>query len=41
MSRRLAVSSYLHDGVLIYLEHMVDWDLYFKRVKGDAVDVEA
>ncbi len=35
------MSSYLHDGVLIYLDHLVDWDTYFRMRKGDDVDVEA
>ena len=35
------MADYLHDGVLLYLDHMVDWDSYFKLRKGDDVDVTA
>ena len=32
--------AYLHDGVLLYLDRLADWDSYFTLTKGDAVDVE-
>ncbi len=35
------MADYLHDGVLLYLDHMVDWDSYFRMRKGDDVDVTA
>ncbi len=35
------MASYLHDGILVYLEGLVDWDQYFRQRKGDGVDVEA
>jgi alkylation response protein AidB-like acyl-CoA dehydrogenase len=35
------VSSYLSDGILVYLDHLVDWDTYFHARKGPDVDVEA
>jgi alkylation response protein AidB-like acyl-CoA dehydrogenase len=35
------MASYLHDGILLYLQDLVDWDGYFRLRKGDDVDVEA
>jgi alkylation response protein AidB-like acyl-CoA dehydrogenase len=35
------VSSYLSDGILVYLDHLVDWDAYFHARKGPGADVEA
>ncbi|MBW2280189.1 MAG: acyl-CoA dehydrogenase family protein [Deltaproteobacteria bacterium] len=35
------MASYLHDGILVYLEGLVDWDHYFHYRKGDGVDVDA
>ena len=35
------MAAYLHDSVLLYLEKLVDWDDYFARRKGDAIDVAA
>ena len=32
---------YLHDGLLLYLNELVDWDSYFRYQKGEDVDVEA
>lgn len=34
-------AGYLHDGILIYLKEMVDWEAYYRHRKGDDVDVEA
>lgn len=33
--------AYLSSGVLLYLDHLVDWDSYFQNKKGDGADVEA
>ncbi len=33
------MADYLHDGVLLYLNQMVDWDSYYHMRKGDDVDV--
>ena len=35
------MSGYLHDGILLYLREMVDWDAYFRYRKGDDCDVES
>jgi alkylation response protein AidB-like acyl-CoA dehydrogenase len=35
------MAGYLHDGLLIYLGELVDWETYFRQRKGDDVDVEA
>jgi alkylation response protein AidB-like acyl-CoA dehydrogenase len=35
------MAGYLHDGLLIYLKDLVDWETYFRYRKGDDVDVEA
>ncbi len=32
------MADYLHDGVLLYLNQMVDWDSYFQMRKGDDAD---
>jgi alkylation response protein AidB-like acyl-CoA dehydrogenase len=32
------MADYLHDGVLLYLNQMVDWDSYFHMRKGDDAD---
>ncbi|MEE8556819.1 MAG: acyl-CoA dehydrogenase family protein [Myxococcota bacterium] len=32
------MTSYLHDGVLLYLTDLVDWDGYYRLRKGDSVD---
>src|SRR5262245_14834275 len=33
--------SYLHEGMLLYLDKLVDWDAYFRGTKGEGVDVQA
>jgi len=33
------VSDYLHNGILLYLNDLIDWDTYFHFKKGDDVDV--
>ncbi len=35
------MSSYLSDGILVYLDHLVDWDSYLHYRKGGSVDVDA
>ncbi len=35
------MADYVHDGILVYLRHLVDWDSYFRMRKGADVDVEA
>ena len=35
------MASYLSDGILVYLDHLVDWDAYFHASKGPDVDVAA
>ena len=35
------MSGYLHDGILLYLQEMVDWDGYFRYRKGEDCDVES
>ena len=34
-------SSYLHDGILLYLNRLTDWQAYYSLTKGDDVDVDA
>ncbi len=33
------MAAYLNDGMLLYLDHLVDWDTYFRWRKGDDADV--
>ena len=35
------MADYLHDGILLYLRDLVDWDGYYRLRRGDDVDVEA
>ena len=35
------MAGYLHNGLLVYLNELVDWDSYFRYRKGEDVDVEA
>lgn len=35
------MAGYLSDGILVYLEGLIDWDQYFHYRKGDGVDVDA
>ena len=35
------MASYLHDGILLYLKDLVDWDGYYRLRKGEDVDLEA
>ncbi|MEE9255027.1 MAG: acyl-CoA dehydrogenase family protein, partial [Pseudomonadales bacterium] len=35
------MAAYLPDGVLLYLNQLVDWQSYYRLRKGDDVDVEA
>ena len=35
------MAAYLHDGFLVYLDKMVDWEGYFDLRKGSGVDVDA
>jgi hypothetical protein len=35
------MAAYLHDGIALYLDHLFDWDDYFRLRKGDSVDVAA
>lgn len=32
------MASYLNDGMLLYLDHLVDWDTYYRWRKGEDVD---
>ncbi|MDJ0789221.1 MAG: acyl-CoA dehydrogenase family protein [Myxococcota bacterium] len=34
------MAAYLNDGMLLYLDHLVDWDTYFRWTKGDDADVD-
>ncbi len=34
------MSGYLHDGILLYLREMIDWDAYFHYRKGEDCDAE-
>ena len=33
------MSSYLHDGILLYLERIADWESYFNFTKGEDSDI--
>ena len=33
------MTTYLHEGIALYLDRRIDWDDYFRLRKGDAVDV--
>ncbi len=35
------MTAYLHDGIALYLDRLIDWDDYFRLRKGDGVDVAA
>jgi 3-(methylthio)propanoyl-CoA dehydrogenase len=35
------MSSYLHDGILLYLDRIADWDSYFNFTKGEDSDIES
>lgn len=35
------MTTYLHEGIALYLDRRIDWDDYFRLRKGDAVDVVA
>jgi alkylation response protein AidB-like acyl-CoA dehydrogenase len=35
------MAAYLHDGIALYLDHLFDWDDYFRLRKGESVDVAA
>ena len=35
------MAGYLHDGILVYLDKLIDWEAHFRSLKGDDVDVEA
>ena len=35
------MASYLSDGVLLYLDHLIDWNAYFGCRSGDGVDLDA
>jgi alkylation response protein AidB-like acyl-CoA dehydrogenase len=35
------MANYLHDGVLLYLDQLVDWETYFTSRKGPGTDVAA
>lgn len=35
------MSSYLHDGILLYLERIADWESYFNFTKGEDSDIES
>ena len=35
------MADYLHQGLLVYLSKLVDWDSYFRYRGGDDVDVES
>jgi alkylation response protein AidB-like acyl-CoA dehydrogenase len=35
------LAAYLHDGIALYLDQLIDWDDYFRLRKGDGVDVDA
>jgi len=35
------MAAYLHDGITLYLDHLFDWDDYFRLRKGEGVDVAA
>ncbi|MFT5443537.1 MAG: alkylation response protein AidB-like acyl-CoA dehydrogenase [Myxococcota bacterium] len=33
------MATYLHEGILLYLDRIADWDSYFSLTKGDDVDI--
>jgi len=35
------VSDYLHSGISLYLDQLIDWDSYFRLKKGDDVDAQS
>ncbi len=35
------MSDYLHSGISLYLDQLVDWDSYFRLKKGEDVDVQS
>jgi alkylation response protein AidB-like acyl-CoA dehydrogenase len=35
------MAGYVHEGILLYLQHLVDWDSYYRMRKGEDVDVES
>ena len=35
------MAAYLHDGIALYLDHLIDWDDYIRLRKGDDADVAA
>jgi alkylation response protein AidB-like acyl-CoA dehydrogenase len=35
------MSSYLHDGILLYLERIADWESYFNFTKGEDSDIQS
>jgi len=35
------MADYLHDGITLYLDRLLDWDEYFRLRKGEATDLEA
>ena len=35
------MAGYLNDGILVYLEGLIDWDQYFHYRKGEGIDVAA
>ncbi len=35
------MAAYLHDGIALYLDRLIDWDDYFRLRKGEGVDVDA
>lgn len=35
------MSSYLHDGILLYLDRIADWESYFNLAKGEDSDVDS
>ena len=35
------MSGYLHDGILLYLDRLADWESYFNLAKGDDADAES
>ncbi len=35
------MSGYLHDGILLYVNRLIDWDSYFRYRRGDDADIDA
>ena len=35
------MAAYLHDGMVLYLNRLIDWESYYRLRKGDHVDVES